>query len=199
VSWATYPQDPESGGTWIGVNDDGLVAALLNRTAVEDGPRLSPPSRGSIVPALLACVSIARALNVYDALDLSLFQPFRIVLAHRSTVAVLAGPRTNSPAELFSLARPVMFTSSSLGDAVVERPRRRLFEQLVLRGDDWLRGQLQFHRHRWARRPEISVHMSRQNAATVSRTTIDVTSRSIDVQYESLAAPVGRHRPEWSC
>ena len=29
--------------------------------------------------------------------------------------------------------------------------------------------------------------MTREGAATVSRTTIDVTSRTIDVEYESLA------------
>ena len=79
-----------------------------------------------------------------------------------------------------------MFTSSSLGDAVVAAPRRRLFEQLVLADDDWLRGQFRFHRHQWTRRPEISVQMAREDAATVSRTTIHVTTRAIDVDYEAL-------------
>jgi Transport and Golgi organisation 2 len=195
VSWATYPRDPESGGTWIGVNDDGLIAALLNRSGTRHRPRVSPPSRGSIVPALLSCGSIARALDLYDTLDVGQFEPFRIVMAHRSNVAVLASDRAHLPAELFSLVRPVMFTSSSLGDAVVEAPRRRLFEQLVLGGDDWLDGQFQFHRHRWARRPEISVQMSRPDAATVSRTTILVSSRNIDLQYESLAGRVSTRRP----
>jgi transport and Golgi organization protein 2 len=195
VSWATYPRDPESGGTWIGVNDDGLVAALLNRSGPQHRPSVAPPSRGSIVPALLSCASIARALNLYDTLGVGQFEPFRIVMAHRSIVAVLASDRAHSPAELFSLVRPVMFTSSSLGDAIAEAPRRRLFEQLVLDGDDWLDGQFRFHRHRWARRPEISVQMSRQDAATVSRTTIVVSSRNIDLQYESLAGRVSTRRP----
>jgi hypothetical protein len=88
-----------------------------------------------------------------------------------------------------------MFTSSSLGDAIVETPRRQLFERLVLAGDDWLRGQFWFHRHRWAGRLELSVQMSRPDACTVSRTTIDVTSRRIDLQYESLANPVSTPRP----
>lgn len=186
VSWATYPLDPVCGGTWIGVNDDGLVVALLNRTVGQGEPCLSPPSRGSIVPALLECVSIAQALNAYDALDVQRFEPFRIVMAHRSIVAVIPGDAARSPAELFPLVTPVMFTSSSLGDAVVAAPRRRLFEQLVLADDDWLHGQFRFHRHQWTRRPEISVQMTREDAATVSRTTIHVTSRAIDVDYEAL-------------
>ena len=190
VSWATYPQDPVSGGTWIGVNDDGLVIALLNRTATQDERRSSSHSRGSIVPTLLECASIAQAVKAYGALDVRRFEPFRIVMAHRSIVAVGAGDPAHSPAEVFPLVRPVMFTSSSLGDAVVETPRRQLFEQLVLGDDDWLRGQFRFHRHRWMRRPEISVHMAREHAATVSRTTIHVTSRAINVVYEPLAGHV---------
>jgi hypothetical protein len=186
ASWATYPLDPVSGGTWIGVNDDGLVVALLNQAAARDEPRLSPPSRGSIVPTLLGCVSIAQAVNAYHALDVRRFEPFRIVMVHRSIVAVIPGDPAHSPAQVFPLVKPVMFTSSSLGDAVVAAPRRRLFEQLVLADDDWLRGQFRFHRHHWTRRPEISVHMTREDAATVSRTTIHVTPRAIDVDYEAL-------------
>jgi hypothetical protein len=184
-----------SGGTWIGVNDDGLVVALLNRTVAANKPRVSPHSRGSIVPALLACPSIGRALKASDAMDHSRFEAFRLVMVHRSTVAIVTADEARSSAEQFPLERPVMFTSSSLGDAIVETPRRRLFEELVLAGDDWLRGQFRFHRHQWAGRLELSVQMSRPGACTVSRTTIDVTSRRIDLQYESLANPVSTQRP----
>ena len=143
-------------------------------------------SRGSIVPTLLACTSIAQALKAYDALEVTRYEPFRLVMVQRSIVAVVPGDPALS-AEVFPLVLPVMLTSSSLGDAVVEAPRRRLFERLVLAEDDWLRGQVRFHRHQWPRRPEISVHMAREDAATVSRTTIHVTSRAIDVAYEPLA------------
>jgi transport and Golgi organization protein 2 len=190
VSWATYPQDPESGGTWIGVNDDGLVLALLNRTPAGSEPCAWPRSRGSVVPALLACPSIPRALNACDEMDLSRLAPFRIVMAHRSILAVVTVDRTRPAAEQFPLVKPMMFTSSSLGDAVVETPRRRLFDELVLAGGDWLHGQFCFHRHRWDTRPEISVQMAREDAATVSRTTIAVTAKTIDVDYESLGGDV---------
>ena len=187
VSRAIYPQDPVSGGTWIGVNDDGLMVALLNRTAVGTTSRVSPPrSRGSIVPMLLAFTSIAEAMHAYDAIDITQVEPFRILMAHRSSVAVITGDRAHSHSEVFPLLGPVMFTSSSLGDAVVETPRLRLFELLVLADPDWMRGQFRFHRHRWAERPAISVHMARQDAITVSRTTIDVTSRDINLHYEPL-------------
>jgi hypothetical protein len=190
VSCAIYPQDPVSGGTWIGVNDDGLVVALLNRTTLPGAQRQAPLSRGSIVPRLLASASIIRAVERCDVLDVRRFEPFRLVVVQRSTVAVVTGDPGWPSTDVFPLTVPVMFTSSSLGEALVESPRRRLFEQLVLADDDWLGGQMRFHRHRWARRPEISILMAREDAATVSRTTIDVTSRTIRLEYEGLAGDV---------
>jgi transport and Golgi organization protein 2 len=185
MSWAAYPEDPVSGGTWIGVNGDGLVVVLLNRTATLDARRGAPLSRGSIVPRLLSCTSIAQATQAYDALDVRQFEAFRLVMVQRAAITV-ADPARPATVTL-PLTSPVMFTSSSLGDALVEPPRRRLFEQLVLAADDWLHGQMRFHRHRWTSRPEISIHMAREDAATVSRTTIDVTSSVIGLEYESLS------------
>ena len=183
-SWTAYPEDPVSGGTWVGVNGDGLVVALLNRTASPAARRDALRSRGMIVPRLLSCASIVHALRAYEALDLREYEPFRLVMVQRAAVAVAdAAHRATATVPLTS---PVMVTSSSLGDALVEAPRRRLFERLVLAADDWLHGQARFHRHRWTSRPEISVNMAREDAATVSRTTIDVTSSAIDLAYESL-------------
>jgi len=183
-SWAVYPEDPVSGGTWVGVNGDGLVVALLNRTASSAARSSAPRSRGTIVPMLLSCASITRAVHAYEALDVRAFEPFRLVMVQRATVAVTDA--TYPAVQIASLASPMMFTSSSLGDALAEPPRRGLFERLVLAADDWPHGQARFHRHRWTSRPEISVYMAREDAATVSRTTIDVTSSAIDLAYKPL-------------
>ncbi|HSO21647.1 MAG TPA: NRDE family protein [Chondromyces sp.] len=51
------PADGERGGTWIGANDDGVVACLLNAYAPGDLDligRPDVPSRGEIIPGLLA-------------------------------------------------------------------------------------------------------------------------------------------------
>ncbi len=186
MSRATFPQDPASGGTWIGVNDNGLVVALLNRTSTSGVVHQAARSRGTIVPELLACASIDQALTAAEVLDSRAFEPFRLVVVQRATVAVINCDSACASIEVFPLVSPLMFTSSSLGDAIVEAPRHALFEQLVLSSDDWLRGQFRFHRHQWLGRQGISILMARQDAATVSRTTIDVTSRRIDVGYESL-------------
>jgi hypothetical protein len=83
----------------------------------------------------------------------------------------------------------LLFTSSSLGDEVVEGPRRWLFESLVLdESASWLLGQFRYHRTQWTARPDISVLMERVDARTVSRTVIDVNSGEASLYYEPLAA-----------
>jgi hypothetical protein len=186
---ALFPRDPQRGGTWVGTNDAGLIVALLNlrptawRTSSE--PNLS---RGLIVLELLRCGDLQQAIRVAAALDGGLFEPFRAVVVHARGLAVATSLGTGTiHCTQRLLDAPVLFTSSSLGDAVVVPPRQRLFEHLVLQGgpDCWLDGQGRFHDHRWSDRPEISVRMERQDALTVSRTQIDVTEDSRHLRYEA--------------
>jgi hypothetical protein len=89
--------------------------------------------------------------------------------------------------ETMDISRPLMLTSSSLGDDLVEAPRRRLFERLVLKNERaWSAAQTRFHAHQWRSRADISVTMERQAARTVSRTCISVTSQASEVCYDPL-------------
>ena len=196
---AIYPIDPAGGGTWIGVNDAGLAVALLNRSRISSSAGLPPslklrrtavalgeagqaclPSRGAIVPPCLACGDVGSALTIVGGLRLDRFAPFSVVLVHRRRVAVAVSDGRGLSVSESVLGAPLLFTSSSLGDAAVDWPRRQLFEQL-LGGDrtGWFDGQASFHEHRWPERPEISVFMERQDAATVSRSVVDVSPRRI--------------------
>jgi uncharacterized protein with NRDE domain len=180
---ATFPLDPPSGGTWIGGNDRGLVAVLLNRTVPGRRPAGRRVSRGVIVPSLLEHDSLAAAVGTLGRIDLCRFEAFRIVLAQGGRVAMFSSARTFDER---ALTAPLMFTSSSLGDQVVERPRRLLFERLVSCRVDALEGQVRFHDHQWAEHPDVSVRMRRADAATVSRTTLDFDGNRLRFEYERL-------------
>jgi transport and Golgi organization protein 2 len=191
---AIYPIDPVSGGTWVGVNDDGLAAALLNRTT-DSISRLERPaqSRGVIIPQLLACASLWDAMRTADRFDSGSFEPFTLVLIQDATVGVVASGQGTRCSQVSSLFVPLLFTSSSLGDDLVEAPRRRLFRQLVVGPEDrWLSGQFLFHRSQWPGHSELSVHMRRADAATVSRTLIDVNGSSIKLSYTPLETATSR-------
>ena len=175
---AIYPQDPLGGGTWIGINDAGLAAALLNRNinAAQPGDDRPLRSRGLIIPRLLDASATAEAVDMAAELNPALFKPFRLLVLQRMTAALLTSDGLTLSLETPSLSQPLMLTSSSLGDALVEPPRRRLFEQLMMKNDSgWLRAQADFHDHQWPLRPDLSVRMQRPDARTVSRTVVNVT------------------------
>ena len=186
---AIFPVDPVGRGTWVGVNDAGLAAALLNRSIDSAAPidKSGLRSRGLIIPDLLGCASLTEALEMGEALDPSGFDRFRLVMAQNATVAIVTSDGVALSAEVAYLSRPMMLTSSSLGDALVEGPRKLLFEQLFA-GEErsWLRAQSRFHHHQWRSRRDISVKMERGDARTVSHTVVDVSSRAIELRYRPL-------------
>jgi uncharacterized protein with NRDE domain len=188
---AVFPLDPVSGGTWVGVNDAGLAAVLLNRTIDSMTTTSNRPlsSRGLIIPTLLDCCSVPEVLEIAARLDPAHFDLFRLVVVQRMVAGMLTSDGLTLSAETVGVSRPLMVTSSSLGDAVVEAPRRRLFERLVLKNEGaWLAAQARFHAHQWRSRADISVRMERQAARTVSRTCISVTSHASELCYDPLGS-----------
>jgi hypothetical protein len=190
---ATFPVDPLSGGTWIGVNEAGLTMALLNRTIDPAASMRTPPlrSRGLIVPALLGCGCLAEALEMAASLNPADFDLFRLVVVQHTSAAVVTSGGFALSVDTMEVSRPLMLTSSSLGDAVVEGPRRRLFQELVMDdgGAGWISAQSHFHHHQWPESTHISVSMERSDALTVSRTVIDVSARGIELRYQPVACP----------
>ena len=57
--WA--PRDEEEGGTWIGVNQEGLVVGVTNRSKLPESPGLA--SRGLLVTGMLARASLDLAFE----------------------------------------------------------------------------------------------------------------------------------------
>ena len=185
---AVFPVDPQGLGTWVGVNDAGLAGALLNRTIDSAEPivKTSRLSRGLIIPDLLDCTSLTEALDVSAALDPGDFDRFRLVVAQNTSAAIVMSDGVALSVELTKLSRPIMLTSSSLGDAFVEGPRRRLFDRLFAgEARSWLRAQSRFHSHQWPSRRDISVRMERADARTVSQTIVNVSCRAIELRYRA--------------
>ena len=185
---AVFPIDPISGGTWIGVNDACLAFVLLNRALDERvGPVSFAQSRGTIIPPLLGHDRLFVATEQAMAIDPTRFEPFRLIGLQDSAVVAITSNGQRLSRAVLRADHPLLFTSSSLGDARVEIPRGDLFDRMVVNSRyGFERGQHRFHRHRWLRRPEISVVMRRPDARTVSRTTIDVARQTVTMRYEPL-------------
>ncbi len=243
---AILPIDPVSDGTWISVNDAGVVATLLNtytgpaeasrsrrdfelekegsvnrrslvslgrrgrrplrstprsldrstsRELEDDGRRAGAGvvlrSRGVIVPALMQSLTARGAADIARELDPASFPPFRVAIVDEDAAFHL---RSDGEAlgleEIPDHRRPLLFTSSGLGDDVVEPPRRALFDEMFPEAREAIPDpsilsarQDAFHRHRWPDRPHLSVCMERDGARTVSLTVVEIAATEVSLTY----------------
>ena len=83
--WPDRPEvvaglDELAGGTWLGLNDHGLVASILNRRGTL-GPAAGKRSRGELVLDALDHADAADAVRALGALDPVAYRPFNMVVA----------------------------------------------------------------------------------------------------------------------
>jgi len=145
-------------------------------------------SRGHIVPALAAGSSIDDARRIMEATDVAAYEPFRAVALHRQHWFEARWTGHRFQTQRGPIARPLIWTSSSLGDEVVAGPHRMLFDRVFAERPLTTDVQDSFHHHTWGDRPEVSVRMSRADASTVSITTIDLTATGAQMDYEPIAS-----------
>jgi len=185
---AILPRDPQAGGTWIGANDAGLAMVLLNAT----GPAPArPTTRGAIIPSLLDASALDEAVARAERIDVTLYAPFRLVILDCAALAELtidAGALRVH--ERHAIDRPLMYTSSGLGDALVGAPRRELFASMFAGAGPSRETQDAFHRHRWPGREGVSVNMSRPEARTVSHTIVEITGDAVTMTYHGAPPDV---------
>jgi len=190
------PTDGDAGGTWVAVNDAGLCATLLNLNLRDRQPQARARSRGQIIPPLMSGASAAKAAEKAMMITPEDYEPFRLIVADaQSTHLVRSDGQRVTQQHIGSPGEgPMMFTSSGLGDHLVEAPRRELFERMFATPPaTWLDVQARFHRHRWDDRLRLSVCMSRDDARTVSITRIDVGN---DVTMRYWTDPLTYPTPE---
>ncbi|WPJ96370.1 NRDE family protein [Coraliomargarita algicola] len=71
------PRDPDAGGTWLGVNDSGLIVALLNNYPFHSPNSPGQISRGQLVVDLLRHArSAAECMSTLQELNTSVYQGF---------------------------------------------------------------------------------------------------------------------------
>ena len=88
--WPDLPRvvagrDRTAGGTWMGANADGVVAAVLNRPG-SLGPAAGKRSRGEIPLLALGQATAAAAAAMVAQLDGRRFRSFNLVIADRAAV-----------------------------------------------------------------------------------------------------------------
>jgi hypothetical protein len=190
------PVDPDSDGTWVAANERGVVMALLNYNPPGSRFAAAGLSRGEIIPLLISCETGRDAVKTIHTLEPERYGPFRLLVIDELTLTEISSDMRRFWFRSYPPAEPaILLTSSGLGDHVVERPRRELFEQMLAGLGAHARTQELFHGHQWGDRPHLSVRMRRADARTVSTTTIEVRPDEVSMAYRA-DDPEGRGSAE---
>lgn len=73
------PRDVQAGGTWLGLNEHGLFAAITNRRRENPDPNMR--SRGLIVMDALSSRSAREAADEMESLESDAYNPFNLLVA----------------------------------------------------------------------------------------------------------------------
>jgi len=129
-AWAA-PFDGVTGGTWIGVNDRGVAACVLNGYTAADLPlrdRAGVPSRGSIIPRILEDQDGTRPARLRGALDFSAYASFTLVLASVEGGEIVRWRHGDGMTREEIATGWTFLTSSSWSEPEVAAWRRRAFD-----------------------------------------------------------------------
>ena len=99
--WPDHPgviagRDRSAGGTWMGVNEHGVVAAVLNRPG-SLGPAAGKRSRGELPLMALAETNARAAVDAITILDAGLWRGFNLVIADREGATFIRGAGHGHP------------------------------------------------------------------------------------------------------
>jgi hypothetical protein len=128
-SWLA-PFDSASGGTWIGVNERGVVSCVLNGfEASDESLRGNPsvPSRGSIIPRILEGQDGVGPARLPEAVDFSAYPSFTLLVASKAGGEILRWRRGAGLTREGVLPGFTFLTSSSWREPDVAVWRSRSF------------------------------------------------------------------------
>lgn len=118
--------DRLAGGSWLGANDAGVVAGVLNRTD-SLGSDPDKRSRGELVLEALDHADAALAADALSDLNGDAYRPFNMVVADNRDAYWLRSRGNGAPVERFEIAPGLsMLTAHELNDPASPRIRRHL-------------------------------------------------------------------------
>lgn len=115
--------DESAGGTWLGLNDAGVVAAVSNRRGAL-GPASGKRSRGELPLAALEHASAEAAANALGGTGAAAYRPFNLVIADRRRAFWLRNREGAEQIERFEVPEGLsMLTAGEIDDPASPRIR----------------------------------------------------------------------------
>jgi len=184
--------DELAGGSWLGINQDGVVAGVLNRHG-SLGPEEGRRSRGELVLEALDHADAAAAAEALHHLDPRAYRSFNLVVADNTRAFWLRHRGDEGPGRVERFPLPPgysMITAYDRNDRASARIRDNLprFEAAPVPQPE--RGDWSAWERLLARRGEAGEENEHESAMCV------VTGRGFGTSSSSLIALPSRERPE---
>jgi len=123
------PRDHVAGGTWIGINQRGVVAAVTNRFGETRNSDLK--SRGELVTDALKHSSAAEARSWAERLVAKEYNPFHLLVADVDSGFILVGRHGS---QLLEGLMPGLYVLTERSHAGAQVPRELVFQDAFLGG-----------------------------------------------------------------
>lgn len=181
---AIYPRDG-AGGTWVAANTYGIALALLNWNDVPQPTGVKTPSRGEVIPALIASTSFDRVETALQGLNLQGIWPFRLVGVFPEERRIAEWRWDQRALAMHSHDwKAGHWFSSSLSDESAAKERGAVCESAWKESDagsvSWQR---RLHGSHANGPGPFSLCVHRENVETLSYTEISCGSEQIQCQY----------------
>jgi hypothetical protein len=179
------PTDGDFGGTWIGVNERGVAAAILNRYAESAAePRPGRVSRGLLLASSLGAPTPAELTGRLAGVDLTVYAPFTLCAVATGSPVHVADWTGERLERAITTQVGLIRTSSGRDQARAERTRQAVWRALVAEAGPVTTDLLdRLHRGHAPERGPWSVCMHREEAETQSLVVIEVDHRRARLAY----------------
>lgn len=182
------PKDLQAGGTWIGVNANGVIACLLNRY---DAAPIGRVSRGSIVLEAMQGANVDEARSALATLRHDAYSPFTCIVVDRDGAARLDWTGADlAQADLQAGSDAIMVTSSSWQFDEVKAQREALFRKVWSNGLDTADRVASFHAKHESEHNAWAPMMRRPQSETKSITQVELRSHGAEMRYWTRDAAI---------
>jgi len=181
------PVDPDGGGTWIWVNEDGVISCLLNYYGVKKDPPACPVSRGLLLKSLAGYQDREALLTAVSEADLAKYKGFLLFcMDQRGLGTVIWDCNRLHSVSPGDLKAPI--TSSGFLPEEIVLYRQNAYASRFAGTDSTSPEELfSYHTFHDPSLPAHSVLMCRPDARTVSLSRIIVDEETVYFSYGAVS------------
>jgi hypothetical protein len=179
-----YPKDRKGGGSWVGINENGNAAVLLNGAFINHLP--TPPYRKSRGIVFLEILSATDMLAIYRTIELYNIEPFTIILYNVPRLFECRWDGENKYIKEISSTEMHIWASATLYSHEDITKRKQWFQNWQSGNIVGINQILDFHLHAGDGDPSNNLCMNRDTCKTLSITSIELNEDGGQMSYMDL-------------